>query len=166
MEFTKIFLDTSYFLNLINLKSQNVPEKFLLKLLKIDHLELFYSSITVFELQALTAKRVVQGRINNEESIKGIQSLLHSPQLKLVNFYLSSYQQLATKFRKYHVDFIDCVILSTAVLEGDVLITEDKDLKKLINDNTIEEVLDQFNIGNFEILTGKEFIDSFVPVCR
>ena len=152
---TKAFLDTSYFLELINLISPNVTENFLQNAIS-SQINLYYSSITVFELQALAAKRIAKNELDIIDALRGIQSLVNSKQLNRIDFFSSLSVQLAMELREFHIDFIDCVILASSIIYSDFLISEDASLQELIKNKGVKQLLDRYSNGDFKILSSSE----------
>ena len=62
----------------------------------------------------------------------------------------------AFAFKSMTVDFIDCIILSTALNTCDTLITEDKIIRKLNENKKYLEITSAIN-PNFKIQSYKEF---------
>lgn len=158
----KLFLDTTYFLALLNLHNSLTPPDFLNSLRVNDKFEeLYYSSITIFELQALGAKRIIKQKITKSDVIKGIQSLLLSPNLIQVSTQSSLITDMALELRGLHQDFIDCLILSSAALSSDILISEDAKINKLSNEPIFLRILSGFSKTKFKVMTSNQISSMF-----
>lgn len=60
----------------------------------------------------------------------------------------------------WYSDFIDCMILSCAIENVNVLLTEDKGIQKLVQHHeAVRDIVEGEN-ANFEVLTGEEFLRS------
>ena len=123
--------------------------------------ELYYSSITIFELQALGAKRIIKQKITKSDVIKGIQSLLLSPNLIQVSTQSSLITDMALELRGLHQDFIDCLILSSAALSSDILISEDAKINKLSNEPIFLRILSGFSKTKFKVMTSNQISSMF-----
>ena len=156
----KILLDTSYFLPLIGFTISNVEKDFLLHL--IDHkknFEIYYSTISIFELQAKGGKEIEKGNVDMQQIIRGIQSLNNEKALIEIPFTNSTLiTQLSVELRKQHSDFIDCLILSTALLNTDMLVSEDKWIKEFILTADFQELISYHELSSeFRVVTSKDF---------
>ncbi|MBS7621504.1 hypothetical protein KEJ32_05275, partial [Candidatus Bathyarchaeota archaeon] len=63
----------------------------------------------------------------------------------------------AFKLRKLLNDFIDCLILSSAINQCDALITEDSDIHNIKKDKIYQEIISTKN-PHFKILELKEIL--------
>jgi predicted nucleic acid-binding protein len=127
-------VDTTYLLHLVGIS----VEKFSARLLEIlqsqgKDIEIAVCDITIFELAAKAAKLVAFGGLERERVLKGIESLRHDDSILKIEAY--DYQVVSTslKLRAFLSDFIDCIILASALEYADVLLTEDNlihDLKR------------------------------------
>ncbi len=88
----KIVVDTSYLLPLIGLTHTNVQEDFLLNLLEnTETIQIFYSTISIFELQAKGAKEAVNGNLDEQIVIQGIQTLCNEDVIVEIPFINSTF---------------------------------------------------------------------------
>ncbi|MCD6095132.1 MAG: PIN domain-containing protein [Thermoprotei archaeon] len=81
--------------------------------------------ISVFEAQAKASKLNVPPQIVS----KGIRVILRT--FHIVPFYRDDILSYAHELRKVLIDYIDCIIIATAIIEKGDLITEDRDILKL-----------------------------------
>lgn len=147
---------------MLNLHNSLTPPDFLNSLRVNDKFEeLYYSSITIFELQALGAKRIIKQKITKSDVIKGIQSLLLSPNLIQVSTQSSLITDMALELRGLHQDFIDCLILSSAALSSDILISEDAKINKLSNEPIFLRILSGFSKTKFKVMTSNQISSMF-----
>jgi len=118
-----MILDTTYFLPLIGI---DVDENLLLAIDEgragIDYSDIELSLITIFELQAKASKL----GINSEEVVRGINAILRS--FKVIPFYEPEIVKIASQLRKLLKDYIDCIVVATAIIHGKELVTEDTDI--------------------------------------
>lgn len=137
-----IVLDTTYFLPIVGIK---VKSDFFLALEKnevfVDPRNIHLSEITLFELQAKTAKLGVPPK-RVSEGIKAIREAFsvipfHDPEIIKISFRL----------RKILPDYIDCIILATAISREYTLLTEDTDIQ-----SSEQAILKEFPNKKIEIL--------------
>ncbi len=150
----KILFDSSYFFPLIKVKvEKSSPEIFSL-IHQEDTFELQFSSITLFELSAKGARMIKSGKLTSNDVIDGINALLSWKKLSSIVPWNGEVQRLAFDFRLDHSDFIDCLILASAIIHADVFISEDMTLKKLLKTKWLN-IVREFNI-EFEILDSNQ----------
>ncbi|MHA1995842.1 MAG: hypothetical protein ACW97Z_14940 [Candidatus Hodarchaeales archaeon] len=113
-------------------------------------MELQFSSITLFELSAKGARLIKAGKLTNIDVIDGINALTSWKDLSEIDPWNGEVQRLAFTFRRDHSDYIDCLILASAIIHANVFVSEDIMLKKLLKDKWSERV-SEVNIA-FEIL--------------
>jgi len=108
------------------------------------------SQITLFELSAKGAKYVNNGTLLPETVTEGIRAILYDDEIEIVPFHDSKLLLTSFKLRNTLTDFIDCLIVATAINHCDALITEDEEIHKLTKKNGINELLEAIN-PNFKI---------------
>ena len=126
----KLLLDTTYLLPAIGISVKDLNEKAILNLADKGH-ELFISEVSLFELSAKGAKYVVEGRLSPARVCRGINAIIYDERIKITRMHESSILLTAFRLRKLIDDFIDCIILSSAINHAEVLVTEDEELHKL-----------------------------------
>lgn len=135
-----MILDTTYLLPLAqiavdtDLLAAVAKKKTYLKLEDIG-----VSLISVFELQAKGAKLNVPAK----STIRAVDAILSA--FRVVPFYEAGIIEAAQKIRKTISDYVDCIILATAVASKEDLVTEDslvlEKKRKLFKDYNVK-VLD------------------------
>ena len=108
------------------------------------------SQITLFELSAKGAKYVNNGTLLPETVTEGIRAILYDDEIEIVPFHDSKLLLTSFKLRNTLTDFIDCLIVATAINHCDALITEDEEIHKMTKKNGINELLEAIN-PNFKI---------------
>lgn len=136
----KLLLDTTYFLPAIGIAAKNLPTDAPIKLMLQEH-EIFLSSISIFELLAKGSKYVALEKIPPERVTRGIQALIHDERINIIEIYDSPILHTAFKIRKMLDDFIDCLILSSAINQCEALITEDADMHNIKEDREYQEFI-------------------------
>ncbi len=150
----RILLDSSFFFPLIKIKIKESSNEIIPSLIKFNRFELQYSTITLFELSAKGARLIKAGELTNLEVVDGINALISWKSLIQVDPWLGEIQRLAFTFRNIHSDFIDCLILASAVVHTDMFVCEDKPLQNLVKDKWFHHITD-IN-PNFSIMNSKQ----------
>ncbi|TFG23759.1 MAG: hypothetical protein EU529_06495 [Promethearchaeota archaeon] len=134
----KILIDTSYFLPLIKIGIENIPQTLLANLLSKNTHQYFYSNLTLFELTAkgLKISSKKKKKITPQDIRIGIDAIQNDPRLRLINFTDNPIIiELASQLRGFHNDAIDCLIFATAICICDCIITMDVSFYEQINNN-------------------------------
>ena len=152
----KLLLDTTYFLPAIGISVEGISEDAIIKLIKMGH-QIFLNTITIFELAAKGAKYIVSGDIKSDRVIRGIRSIVYDEKIEKIPLYDTSILLTSFKLRKILEDFIDCLILSSAINKCDILVTEDKDIKCLEEKEEYQKIIKTIN-PKFKIQTLNEIL--------
>ena len=136
----KLLLDTTYFLPVIGISVKNLPKDAPTKLIHKEH-QIFISDITIFELSAKGAKYAASGIIPPERISRGIRALIYNETINTLPIYESTILHTAFKLRNMISDFIDCLILSSAINNCDALITEDNDIQNIKENKNLQEII-------------------------
>ena len=99
-----------------------------------------------------------------QQIIKGIQSLNNEKTLIEVPFTNSTLiTQISIELRKNHNDFIDCLILSTALLNADILVSEDRWIKEFILTDDFQDLISSHELSSeFRVTSSKDFCKQIV----
>lgn len=124
----KIMIDTSYFLPLIKVGIENIPDKLLIDLLSKSSNNYYYSTLTLFELTAKGLKIVSKGNQISPQDIRvGIDTLKNDIRLTDISFTDNPLIiELASHLKGIHNDTIDCLIFATAISSCECIITMDE----------------------------------------
>jgi len=122
-------MDTTYMLPLAGIAVKGVERDALRKLRASGH-EVFASDISVFELLAKGGKLAAEGLADEERVLLGVRSILEEEGVRKVVAYDDEVARTALALRRHHPDFIDCLILASALQSSDALATEDEDLTR------------------------------------
>ncbi|MEM2987834.1 MAG: hypothetical protein QXK26_02180 [Candidatus Bathyarchaeia archaeon] len=149
----KLLLDTTYFLPLIGIAIKNLPADAIIRLIRKEH-QISISNITIFELSAKGAKYVASGIIPPEKVSRGIRALIYNETIKVIEIHETPILHTAFKIRNIISDFINCLILSSAINQCDALVTEDTDMQTIEKDKNYQELIaaknPKFKIYNLE----------------
>lgn len=107
---------------------EGVPPRAPLDLMEKGH-EIFICDITIFELAAKGGKYVAMGKIAEERILRGVSSILFDDRVGKIPYYDTPILLTAFELRKSLDDFIDCLVLSSAINQCEILITEDSDIQ-------------------------------------
>ncbi|MCD6529229.1 PIN domain-containing protein [Candidatus Bathyarchaeota archaeon] len=115
-----MIIDTTYLLPLARIKI----DKDLLRAIADEKVKLSFediriNTISMFELQAKAAKLTIPAKF----IIEATETILKA--FKIEQFYKPEIIEIANEIRKSIPDYIDCIILATAILTKENLITED-----------------------------------------
>ena len=152
----RALLDTTYLLPAIGISIKGLPGDALIKLLRGEH-EVSISDITIFELLAKGARQVISGNLGEERVSRGVRAIVYDERIERIPIHDGLVQLTAFKLRRMLDDFIDCLILSSAVHRNDILVTEDLDIQKIMEKRDFKELLLTIN-SRFEVQTAKGFI--------
>jgi len=140
----KLLLDTTYLLPAIGISIKGLPKDSLIKLKRKGH-QISISSISIFELSAKSAKHIADGALPPERVLKGIRAIVHNDDIETIPTHDDTILLSAFRLRKILSDFIDCLILSSAINRCDSVVTEDSDIQNLKEDGQFKELLKSTN---------------------
>lgn len=123
-------MDTTYLLPAVGISVKGLPKDAAIRLMQKEH-QISISGMSIFELSAKGAKHVATGTLSAERVTRGIRAIVHDDRITLVPMHDSSALLMAFKLRRMLSDFIDCLILSSAINQNDAIVTEDKDIQNL-----------------------------------
>lgn len=123
-------MDTTYLLPAIGISIKDLPKDTLVRLMQKGH-QISISNISIFELSAKGAKHVAAGTLSTERVTRGIRAIVYDERITVIPMHDSSVLLMAFKFRRLLSDFIDCLILSSAINQNDAIVTEDEDIQNL-----------------------------------
>jgi len=129
----KIFFDSSFFFPFIRIDIQNVSKKYIGTLLSNRNFEFYCSELVYFELSAKASKFILQGILKIEDLLDGISFIHNYQKIKKIPIFHPEILILSQEFRNNHKDYIDCLILASAIKSADKFITLDTELKRKIN---------------------------------
>jgi predicted nucleic acid-binding protein len=152
----KLLLDTTYFLPAIGISIRGLPRDAYVKLVELGHL-MAISDITFFELTAKGAKYVAAGALEADRVSRGVKAIVYDERVSKIPIYDGAILRTAFKLRSSLNDFIDCLILSSAVNQSDALITEDADILELREKGEFQELIQAVN-PKFTVQTLKDVL--------
>ena len=94
------------------------------------------SLISIFELQAKAAKL----KVPSKSTVRAVDAILSA--FRVIPFYETGVIETAQRIRKIIPDYVDCIILATAVVSKQDLVTEDSIVsekkEKLLKDHHLK----------------------------
>ena len=126
----KLLLDTTYFMPTIGVSIKEMQRDALLTLIAKEH-KIAMSQITIFELTAKGAKYIKEGQLTPERVTRGIRAIVYNDAIETIPTHDTSILLTSFKLRNMLNDFIDCLILSSAMNHCDAIITEDNEIQSL-----------------------------------
>jgi PIN domain nuclease of toxin-antitoxin system len=136
----KLLLDTAYFLPAIGISIKELPNDAPIKLIAKGH-QISISDISIFELSAKGVKHITNGTLTPERVTRGIKAIIYDDTIETIPI-IHGNNLLLTSFKLKSIlnDFIDCLILSSAINQCDALITEDSDIQNLKKNKEFNEL--------------------------
>jgi len=155
----KILIDTSYFLPLIKIGIENIPQITLVNLLAKPSDKCFYSNLTLFELTAKGLKISSQKNTITPQDIRiGVDAIQNDLRLVEKSFIDNPLIiELASQLKAIHKDTIDCLIFATAICTCDCIVTLDVSFFNQINKvpsliNAVREINESFRFWFNDLL--------------
>lgn len=139
----RLLLDTTYFLPAIGISIRGIPRDALIKLISKGH-HISISEITIFELSK-GAKHITNRTLTAERASRGIRAIIYDERIEKTPIHDTSILLLAFKLRRLLNDFIDCLILSSAIIRNDILITENDAIHELWEKREFQELIQTIN---------------------
>ena len=140
----KLLLDTAYLLPAIGIQIKSLPKDAPISLKQKGH-QISICSISIFELSAKGAKHIAEGALPPERVARGIRAIVHDEGIEKLLMYEDAILLTAFKLRSLLSDFIDCLILSSAMNRCDSLVTEDNAIQALGENKEFNEMLRKIN---------------------
>jgi PIN domain nuclease of toxin-antitoxin system len=135
----KLLLDTTYFLPAIGISIKELPNDAPIKLIAKGH-QISISDISIFELSAKGAKHITDGTLTPERVTRGIKAIIYDDTIETIPIHDNNLLLTSFKLKSMLNDFIDCLILSSAINQCDALITEDSDIQNLKKNKEFNEL--------------------------
>jgi PIN domain nuclease of toxin-antitoxin system len=135
----KLLLDTTYFLPAIGISIKELPNDAPIKLIAKGH-QISISDISLFELSAKGAKHITNGTLTPERVTRGIKAIIYDDTIETIPIHDNNLLLTSFKLKSILNDFIDCLILSSAINQCDALITEDSDIQNLKKNKEFNEL--------------------------
>lgn len=143
----KILFDTTYFLPVVGIKIEGYDRLVVQKLLASNSYQIQLSEISLFELAAKGAKLAIETTLTYQEVLRGIDTIRHDNRVTIQSWTNHpTILELAFTFRSFHADFIDCLILATAVCSSEIFATYDVEMyNRLLEQKKVLTVITTIN---------------------
>ena len=152
----KLLLDTTYFLPTIGVSIKEMQKDALLTIISKKH-QIVISQITIFELSAKGAKYIKEDMLSPERVTRGLNAIIYNDDIETIPMHDTTILQTAFKLRNMLNDFIDCLILSSAMNNSEAIITEDNEIQSLKKNTQFQNLIADLNPG-FKIIKLTEII--------
>ena len=149
----RVLLDTTYLMPAIGVSVSGIKSSVFRTLKEKNH-RLFISELTLFELSAKGAKHVLSREINVDRVLRGLTVVANDKTLTRIPMFETEIIKNSYALRKIIDDYIDCIIVSSAIHMCDALITEDRLIQELSNKPSFRIMLDETN-PSFQILSSQ-----------
>ncbi|HUT80849.1 MAG TPA: PIN domain-containing protein [Candidatus Bathyarchaeia archaeon] len=146
-------MDSSFFFPLIGVEVEQCPKRAIMKLIAKE--EVVRSELVIFELSAKGSKLINAGKLSLKELTQGITAIQYHSKIEVIPIHYSEIQTLACELRKKHSDYIDCLMVATAVHYADGMITLDKELKRKAQEEWKETIAKENK--KFKLLVWEEY---------
>jgi PIN domain nuclease of toxin-antitoxin system len=140
----RILLDSTYLMPSIGVQVNDIPTNTLSLLREGGH-TVAISDITLLELSAKGAKHVASGKLSPERVSRGVQAVQREEGLEKIRHLDMDVLRTAIALRGILDDYLDCVILSSAINRCDTLLTEDSRIHSLVDNKGFMELVKKIN---------------------
>ncbi len=152
----KLLLDTTYFLPAIGISIKGIQKDAPITLIAKEN-KIIMSQISIFELSAKGAKYVKEGQLTPERVTKGIRAIAYSDTIETIPTHETNILLTSFKLRNMLNDYIDCLILSTAMNHCNAILTEDNEIQNLKKNTEFNNLVTEQN-PHFKIQKLSEII--------
>ncbi len=128
----------------IGVSVKGVPADWILRLLKKEN-QLAISEMSIFELSAEGAKYAATGKIPVEKVLQGMKAITSDDRILKIPAYGEHQLKIAFLLRKDLKDFIDCLIVSSALTNCEILVTEDTSILELQTVESFKQLVETHN---------------------
>ncbi len=148
----KLLLDTTYLLPLVGIAIEGVDTKLVQEILSTNEYSIKISEISLFELAAKGAKLALESELTYQDVLRGIDTIRYEKRFKIIGWTSNpTILEMSFKIRTIHSDFIDSLIVATAIYSADIFATYDRELvAKIMKENEImveiEKIKPKFGI--------------------
>lgn len=140
----RLLLDTTYLLPAIGISVRDLPKDAEIRLVHKGH-QAALCDISMFELSAKGAKLIASRKLESERVTRGIRAIMYDENMEIIPSCESTILSMAFRLRNLLTDFIDCLILSSAINRCDALVTEDSDIQGLKRSREFSDLLKAAN---------------------
>jgi PIN domain nuclease of toxin-antitoxin system len=150
-----VLLDTTYMFSAVGVGLGERLDHALAAVQDAGH-ETWMSEISIFELLAKGAKLAKDGKLSEERLATGIRSIMGDDTVAKASAYGEGVVATSVGIRRYHKDFVDCLIVASAIEHCEALLSEE-DLGK--NDDLVRfvrEMKPKFRFLRLNDLAGRK----------
>jgi predicted nucleic acid-binding protein len=145
-----VLLDTTYLMPAIGVSVSGVKPRILRTLRENGHSP-FISELTLFELSAKGAKHVASHELDPERVRRGITAVARDESLVKIPLLEGEVIPMSFTLRGAMNDYIDCIILSSAICSCEAIVTEDRLIHRIEENQLYRHIIEETN-PRFKIL--------------
>jgi predicted nucleic acid-binding protein len=149
----RVLLDTTYLMSAIGIQVKSVPQN-TLSLIRGGGHEAAISELTLFELSAKGAKYIASRVLDPDRVRRGVLTVARDEGLVKIPLLDEEVLKTSLSLRGILGDYLDCVILSSAINKCDTILTEDGLIRGLPENQNYRELINRINPG-FTISSSK-----------
>ena len=142
----RVLLDTAYLMPAIGVQVKGVPQDALSLIRGGGHVAAI-SELTLFELSAKGARYAASGVLDPERVRRGVLAVARDEGLVRVPLLDEEVLKTSHSLRGILGDYLDCVILSSAINRCDTILTEDGLIRGLPEDQSYRDLINRVNPG-------------------
>ena len=116
--------------------------------------ETWISDISLFELLAKGAKLVKDGKLTEDKLTSGVRSIMADDSVAKASAYGDGVASASVGLRRFRADFVDCMIIASAMEHCDALLSEDD----FANDEDLVRFVQGRRPG-FRFMASKDLVD-------
>jgi PIN domain nuclease of toxin-antitoxin system len=148
-----LLLDTSYLLPTAGIRVEGVRNNVLRAAQEAGH-ETWVCDISIFELLAKGAKFAASGKVDEERVNLAVQAILGDTRIRKAGAYEEGVGRTSIKLRRIHRDFVDCLIIASALEHCEGLTTEEEFDKEPVLIRFVVQKKPGFKFWNAKKLVG------------
>jgi hypothetical protein len=149
-----IFLDTTYLMPAIGVSVSGVKPRILRTLREKGHSP-FISELTLFELSAKGAKHVASRELDPGRVRRGITAVAHDESLIKIALLEGDVIPISFTLREAMNDYIDCIMLSSAICSCEAMVTEDRLIHRIEENQLYRRIIEENN-PDFKIFSSSD----------
>jgi len=140
----KVLLDTTYLMPAIGVRVKDISPDALSMIRGGGH-ETAISEVTLLELSAKGAKLVASGALSTDRVTRGVIAAKRDEELEKIPYIDEDLLGTAISLRGRMSDYLDCLILSSAINRCDALLTEDSLIHALTTEEYYKRLVGEIN---------------------
>lgn len=119
-----MLVDTSYLLPLAGMAVEGIPDD-IIGATRHAGYETWICDVSLFELLAKGAKFAAAGKVDEERLNIAVQAVLSDERIRKAGAYEAEVGRTSVRLRRFHRDFVDCLIIASALEHCEGLVSEE-----------------------------------------